>query len=211
MNLRNLFFKNPADVAAPRLGVRAITNSGNIAEPGPGDVPIESNVVTFPLTPGYYDAGANTAQPLPNQPLTPNQARHNSLIDTPELSAYFRVRYFEYGYHTGVRCRSSEALELGRQEHVAVFQNIIAQLVQRKKAKIARLQHELLGIETISAVMSAQLKLACAHLDQEIAALAEQHDLSSQGKGWIRQALAPFEAGFAKGMRTAIDFDVLAG
>jgi hypothetical protein len=165
-------------------------------------MPTESNVVTFPLTPGYYEAGANTAQPSPNRPLTPNQAKHNSLIDTPELSAYFRARYFEYGYHTGVRFRSSEAFELGRQEHIAVFQNIITQMVQRKKTKIVRLQHELLGIETISAVMSAQLRLACAHLEQEVVALTEQHGLSSEGKGWIRQALAPF---------TAIEFDVLAG
>jgi hypothetical protein len=211
MNLRSLFFKNPADVAAPRLATGTITSSGNIDEQGPGGIPTESNIVTFPLTPGYYEAGANSAQPPFNRPLTPSQARHNSLIDTPELSAYFRVRYFDYGYHTGVRFRSSEALELGRQEHIAVFQNIITQLVQRKKTKIVRLQHELLGIEAISAVMSAQLKLAWAHLDQEIAALTEQHDLSSHGKGWVRQALAPFEVGFAKGMRTAIEFDVLAG
>lgn len=210
MNFRNLFSKSPKGAATPSWN-GSTSASSKLNDQATGEMCADSNVVTFPLTPGYYDANGSLTEPLPNKTLTPSQAKHSSMIETPELVAYFREKYFTYGYHTGVRFRSAEALELGRQEHIAMFQNIIVRLIQRKTTKIARLQHELIGIEAISAVTSAQLKRACLHLEQEITALTEQHTLSGEGKGWVRQALVPYEAGFAKGVRTAIDFDVLAG
>lgn len=210
MNLRNLILEKLVGTVSGSQDNRNARNAAP-SEREAEQARADSNVVTFPLTPTYYDVGRGGTESRPDRTVTPDQAKHASLIDSPELVAYFRDKYFEYGYHTGARFRSAEALEMGRQERIAEFQNVVTGLIQRRQTKIRRLHHELLGIEEISAVTSAQLRYACEHLEEEIAVLRDQHTISSEGKGWIRRALAPYEAGFAKGLRTAIEFDLLAG
>ena len=59
--------------------------------------------------------------------------------------------------------------------------------------------------------MSAQLRLACDHLQRDIRLLHEQVDAAATGKGWILEPLQRYHIGFTKGLREALEFELIAG
>jgi hypothetical protein len=63
----------------------------------------------------------------------------------------------------------------------------------------------------LSPSTSGQLKLACEHTEREIAVLQHQIEKASEGKGWVLEALNRYQIGFHKGMREAVEFELLAG
>ena len=57
--------------------------------------------------------------------------------------------------------------------------------------------------------MTYQLRLACTRLERDIGTLVAQRELALEGKGWILSALNEYQIGFGKGMRAAIDAELL--
>jgi hypothetical protein len=167
------------------------------------------NVVSFPLRADWPAGAADDG--LGHPPGTPDDVRFKGLLGTPELSRFLGTDLFAYGRHNGARCRNREALEQGRQERITQFQGAVATLIGRKQAKLDRLGIEMLAIEGISPVTSAQLRLAGEHLERDIRLLTEQTELAGAGNGWIREALHRYESGFARGLREALEFDLLVG
>jgi hypothetical protein len=137
--------------------------------------------------------------------------RFNGLINAPELTAFFAENYFGLGRHNGAHFRTQEALELGRSSLISKFQNTLAGLLGRKQERINRLQRELIAIEGLSPATSSQLRLACEHLEREILELQQQIEKASEGKGWVLESLNRYQIGFLKGLREAIDFELLVG
>ena len=137
--------------------------------------------------------------------------RFTGLMNAPELIAFFQENYFGLGRHNGAHYRTQEALELGRQSLIAKMQNALTDLAERRRAKMTRLQSEMIAIEGVSPSMSAQLRLACEQLQREMALLQDQIESAAAGKGWVLEALNRYQTGFAKGLREVIDFELLAG
>lgn len=168
------------------------------------------NVVALPAGLDDKWPGAGV-QDSPSASPAPASFRFTGLMNAPELTAFFQENYFGLGRHNGAHYRTQEALELGRQSLIAKMQNALTDLAERRRAKMNRLQSEMIAIEGVSPSMSAQLRLACEQLQREMALLQDQVESAAAGKGWVLEALNRYQTGFAKGLREVIDFELLAG
>jgi hypothetical protein len=201
MNLRSLLsWKKPAVGPSGGMPVPAAPGSGD----DKAAAATADNVVAFPLRGESHEASGDVSASA----MVGGQ-RSEALIGAPEFREFFEENHFGFGRHNGSHHRTHEALDLGRQERIARFQNITARLVAARQAKLSRLKAESIAVEGISPVTSAQLELACHHVAGEIQALREQAELASHGSGWVREALTRYEAGFTRGLREALDFDSL--
>ena len=100
-------------------------------------------------------------------------------------------------------------MEHGRRTIIAEFQNTVTTLSSRN-IKAHRLDDAQLETEGVCGQTTARLKLAHDHQEREIAKLHEQIELAEAGKGWVLQALNSYEQGFRLGLKSAIEFDLLA-
>ena len=185
------------------------------AADGPGRPAAEppasaDNVIALPAGLDEKWPGAGVQDSPAVSPVTA-AFRFTGLMNAPELTAFFQENYFGLGRHNGAHYRTQEALELGRQSLIAKMQNALSDLAERRRAKMHRLQSEVIAIEGVSPSMSAQLRLACEQLQGEIALLQGQIESAATGKGWVLEALNRYQIGFAKGLREVIDFELLAG
>ena len=205
MNLRKMFFWNTSPAAAaddpvttPALAPAQIADA-------------LSNVIQLPQrSPLDLPAGL---EPADTQAVTSKSASNASqpagLMDTFELKAFFAENFFGLGRHNGSTYRTQEALSQGKQGMVSRFQNTVATLIEQRQAKIDRLRNMQLQTEGVCATTAAQLDLAQSRLERDISVLREQIAQAENGKGWVLEALNRYQIGFGKGLREAIDFELL--
>lgn len=140
-------------------------------------------------------------------PVPAPQAR--GLLDAPGLKAFFAENHFGLGRHNGSNYRTQEALELGQRALVSQFQNVLAELIERRQAKSERLMDKLLETQGLCSITTGRLREAGTRLEREMAVLQEQFTSAGERKGWILEALNRYQIGFGKGMREAIEFELL--
>jgi len=92
---------------------------------------------------------------------------------------------------------------------VSRFQNALAELAEQKQAKADRLRNTQLQTEGLCNTTTAQLALACTRLERDMAVLREQIQRAADGKGWVLEALNRYQIGFGKGLREAVDFELI--
>lgn len=126
-----------------------------------------------------------------------------------EIKAFFGFDYAAQGRHAGAIYKTSEALEHGKSVLIAHFQNAVSQVIDQKQAKVDGLRSMEIQTSGVSEVVTSQLRLACTRLERDIDNLVYQRDLAPEGKGWILSALNEYQIGFGKGMRAAIDAELL--
>ena len=205
MNLRKMFFWHTspaadADASAPPPVLPTISA-----------VDALSNVIQLPpRSPLDQPVGLEFAEKknLSAEPST-NSSLPTGLMDTPELKAFFTENFFGLGRHNGSLLRTQEALEQGKQGMVSRFQNTVAALVEQRQAKIDRLRNIQLQTEGVCATTTAQLELARTRLERDMTVLRDQIDQADKGKGWVLEALNRYQIGFGKGLREAVDFELL--
>jgi hypothetical protein len=165
------------------------------------------NVVYLNAQEQHDELGIN-----PNIEVTKTQApiTGQGLMYEVELQAFFNQNYFGLGQHNGAVLKSLEAYQLGRSELIAKFQNSCSGILERKQSRINKLESEVIAIEGLSPPMTARLELACTHLAREISQLETQQSLATEGKGWVLEALNRYQIGFQKGMREAVEFELLS-
>jgi hypothetical protein len=205
MNLRKMFFWNTSPAAAADDPVTT-----------PALAPVQdadalSNVIHLPpRSPLDLPAGL---EPADTQAVSLKSASNASqpagLMDTFELKAFFAENFFGLGRHNGSTYRTQEGLALGKQGMVSRFQNTVATLIEQRQAKIDRLRNMQLQTEGVCATTAAQLDLAQSRLERDISVLREQIAQAENGKGWVLEALNRYQIGFGKGLREAIDFELL--
>jgi hypothetical protein len=140
-------------------------------------------------------------------PATSTQPR--GLLDAPEIKVFFAGNHFGLGRHNGSNYRTQEALELGQRALVSQFQNVLAELIERRQAKADRLTDKTLETEGLCSITTGRLREACTRLAREMAVLQEQFSSAGERKGWVLEALNRYQIGFGKGMREAIEFELL--
>ncbi len=186
-----------APVSAPALSI-AVANA---------DEPLSSAQV-IPMTHLGANGLEHPTQDEFVQPPAPS-AKVKGLMNAPELEAFFKTNQFGFGRHHGSHYRTQEALDRGLLAVVAGFQNIVADLAERRQARMAKLQQKRQEVATLSAAMADTLGLACDQVQREIQVLTEQHALAEQRKGWVLDALNRYQLGFDRGVREALDFELL--
>ena len=149
--------------------------------------------------------------PITDMPTLAQPSFNKGLMYEPELVSYFSRNYFGLGRHSGMLLKSAESLGLGRAELISNFQNGCAAVLERKFAKINKLRSEIVAIDGLSPPTTKRLELACEHLMREIEQLEHQMSSAMEGKGWVLEALNRYQMGFQKGMREAIEFELMAG
>jgi hypothetical protein len=213
MNLNRLMFwrqDEASEEAVPlvNLGV------GADATPALGNVPTDINPwsddkVTTLRQPSSI--GGSLEEPALNDlGKGPGQVtRVKGLMSVPELEAFFKTNQYSFGRHHGSKYRTQEALDRGLQAVITSFQNIVSDLTERRQARINKLQQTRQEVATLSPSMAETLRLACEQTQREIVVLNEQHALAEKRKGWVLDALNRYQLGFDRGVRDALDFELL--
>lgn len=205
MNLRKMLFWNTSPAAAadepvttpalaPAQVADALSNVIQLPQRSPLDLP--AGLETADTHTVSLKSASNASQPA-------------GLMDTFELKAFFAENFFGLGRHNGSTYRTQEALAQGKQGMVSRFQNTVATLIEQRQAKIDRLRNMQLQTEGVCATTAAQLDLAQSRLERDISVLREQIAQAENGKGWVLEALNRYQIGFGKGLREAIDFELL--
>lgn len=131
------------------------------------------------------------------------------LMAAPELQEFFGNNFFGLGRHNGAHYKTQEAQCQGKASLVSQFQNAVAVIIAQKLAKTDELRNMELQTEGVCHTVTGQLRLACTRLERDMTFLQAQIDAASQGKGWVLAALNEYQIGFGKGLREAIDAEVL--
>jgi hypothetical protein len=130
-------------------------------------------------------------------------------MEASELQVFFADTHFCFGKHNGAQYKNKDALELGCQNLVSKFQNTLELLITKKQARVDALRNMTLQTEGVCATITSQLNLACQRLERDMATLHSQSELSANGKGWVLRALNEYQMGFRKGVREAIDIELM--
>ncbi|WP_298236617.1 hypothetical protein [uncultured Azohydromonas sp.] len=176
-----------------------------------------------PFTPGARFATADLhAREASNQPAFPPQRADGAaaigparrelpqgLMDLPPLRSFLAANHFGLGRHNGSHFRTAQARDHGVRALVAEFQSIVATLCTRVQAHIERHNDALLQAEGVCETTTRRLRAAVQRHERELATLREQLELADRGEGWVRQALASYQLGFAQGLQAAMDAEHL--
>jgi hypothetical protein len=213
MNLRKvMFWKQPEAAVAPvpvvESGAAPFIAAGSSAAPAGSDPWSEANVIPMhrpaPIAgPGEMPIADEFAQ-APAQPV-----RVRGLMNAPELEAFFKTNQFGFGRHHGSQYRTHEAMDRGLLAVVSSFQNIVSDLAERRQTHVKKLQQTRQEVATLSPSLADTLRIACDQVQREISVLNEQHVLAEQRKGWVLDALNRYQLGFDRGVREAVDFELL--
>jgi hypothetical protein len=203
MHIRNFKFWNAAPAASNIVDTQT-------TEDGPDAL---SNVVLLPLgSPIDAPAGLASRTNESAQPGTQSAQKVNpaaGLMAAPELQAFFASNFFGLGRHNGCHYKTKEAQTQGKASLVSQFQNAVAEVTSQKQSKVDGLRNMELQTEGVCNTATGQLRLACMRLERDMATLQTQIDLATLGKGWVLAALNEYQIGFGKGLREAIDAEVL--
>lgn len=205
MNLRKMLFWNtsPAAIADDPVTTPTLT-------PVPVDDALRNVIQLPPRSPLDQAAGLEPGETkTASSGSASNASQPAGLMDTPELKAFFSENFFGLGRHNGSTYRTQEALAQGKQGMVSRFQNTVAALIEQRQAKIDRLRNMQLQTEGVCVTTTAQLDLACRRIERDMAVLREQIAQAEIGKGWVLEALNRYQIGFGKGLREAIEFELL--
>lgn len=125
------------------------------------------------------------------------------------VSQFFSQNFINQGRYTGSLQKSKESLEQGLEAVIAQFQNTISIVMDEVQAKIDSLRKLEIQSDGISGPYSQQLKSVCVRLERDLSTLNEQLELSGERKGWVLAALNEYRIGFDRGLREAIDAELL--
>lgn len=164
----------------------------------------QTNVILLP-TP---EPNTNFAPEVQQSPKLP---KVKGLIESELVKAFFDQNHFGLGRHNGANYRTLDAMVFGRNGRIAEFRNVIQGTVDQIQAKIDRLASTQIQADGVCKSTSARLVLAINQLERDRKILFEQSELASDGKGWILEALNRYQAGFVKGMREAVEAELILG
>jgi hypothetical protein len=125
------------------------------------------------------------------------------------INEFFSRNFVNYGRYAGATQRSNEALALGLAAVMSQFQNAISLVISEKRSKLDNLHNVAAQSEGVSDIVSTQLHLAREKLERDISVLREQLELADQRRGWILSALNEYRIGFDRGLREAVDAEIL--
>jgi hypothetical protein len=203
MSIRNFKFWNLAPVI-PNVADTPTTPDGPDAlsnvVPLPVGIPVDSRAdlaseATISEQPGNISTqGVNTSA---------------GLMAAAELQAFFSRNFLGLGRHNGCYYKTQDAQTQGKASLVSQFQNAVAEVTSQKQAKVDGLLNMELQTEGVCNTATSQLRLACTRLERDMATLQTQMDLAGEGKGWVLAALNEYQIGYSKGLREAIDAEVI--
>lgn len=200
MQLKSLLFWRRPEVNPEKQGHHPVTaeKSSNVID-WPLKTPLDSPVGLSGVLPASDSMYLNIkTKPLPKGPM-----------GAKEITEFFSKNFINCGRYAGATQKTQEAREQGLIALISQFQNAIELVIDEKRSRLDRLINEIAQTDGTSDIVSRQLHLALEKLQRDISILTEQFDLSGDRKGWILAALNEFRIGFDRGLRDAIDAELL--
>jgi hypothetical protein len=200
MQLRNLkFWKQPeVELTASDSNTHQREKTSNVIDI-PLETPLDSPAGLSGVLPMSDSMYLNLkTKPLPKGPMA-----------AKELTEFFSKNFINCGRYAGVTQQTQEAREQGLSAVISQFQNVIELVIDEKRSKLDSLLNQSAQTEGVSDIVSTQLHLAREKLDRDVLVLKEQFELSRERKGWVLAALNEFRIGFDRGLRDAINAELL--
>lgn len=172
------------------------------------DLGTGATLIEFPTAKTTLNAVAGQ-QSLSSPDSKDGPAPFFGLLHSQELDAFFSDNFFGFGCHNGMRLRTEDGLALGVQTIVSRFQRLVSKTIESKRARINRIEREVIRVRGLDAATTRQLELAVEQLKKDIDTLNEQIDLASREAGWVRNAIDQYRSGFLRGVRDAVEIELL--
>ena len=131
------------------------------------------------------------------------------IFELPEIQRFLGQNHFGHGRHCGALYKSLKNLEDGRQEKIAIFQNILTGIYESKRKKIQKLGIQAVEIKGACDVAEAMLIEVKRCVESDLDLLRNQIEFAKDGQGWVLAALIAYQNGFIKGLREALEFDLI--
>jgi hypothetical protein len=138
-----------------------------------------------------------------------NKAVRYGPMAAPELTQFFANNFFGLGRHNGSNYKTQEALDQGKALVVSKFQKAVSVVIDQIQAKADRLRNMELQTDGVCTTTTAQLVRACERYERDIGVLQTQIELASKHQGWVLSSLNEYQIGFGKGLREAVDAELL--
>jgi hypothetical protein len=116
------------------------------------------------------------------------------------ISTFLNRNYKGMGINDGYEYHSNETLAIGKSKIRSEFQLLIDQMIEEKSERRLQLRMMLVNIERISDETSRNLELTVAELNDSIALLKTQKELSAENEGWVMNAIHGYHQGFVQGL-----------
>ncbi len=180
----------------------------------PGDVRQGATVIPMHPDPAQPFGNIDAAAPHPATAARPVSARTpalatqevHTLHDDPKLTAFREHDHYSSGYRDAIEAPNHEALEHGTTRLQTHFDNLIDQMQATRRARIGQAEMRLLDMgQQVSVLNEAKLAKFIQQTQGDIEELQRQRELAQEGKGWYREALANYRAGFLRGMGDSAD------
>lgn len=181
-------------------------------------MPVETRqgATVIPLHPGAAQpcSNADADVPSPSAAARPAAARVpaqpvlevHTLHDDPKLTAFREHDHYSTGYRDAIEAPNHEALEHGTTRLQTNFDNLLDQMQGTRRARIAEAGMLLLDMgQQVSLLNEAKLAKFIKQTESDNEELQRQRELAQEGKGWYREALANYRAGFVRGMGDCAD------
>lgn len=200
MNLKKLRLWPSHEETTPEQAPATSNGQGDIDDTEKGNV-----VSLFSGNPIDNPAGLTS----PNEFWVRKRPAQRGLLDGPEIKGFLEKNHAASGRYQGSVYGTQESLRLGTAKLVSEFQNILEELKERRKVKHQRLHMKLLEVQGIGSGTSEMLEFAKEAVGQELKLLESQIAAAEAGKGWVEEALNSYNLGFNRGLREAIEFDLI--
>lgn len=131
------------------------------------------------------------------------------VMSCEEITQFFTRNFVNCGRYAGSTTRTQDALDLGIKTIIAQFQNTLSMVIDQQQAKIDGLKNIEAQTVGLSSSIQSQLGLRREKYDRDLLTLKEQRDLAEEQKGWVLSAVNEYRIGFDRGLREAIDAEIL--
>lgn len=121
-------------------------------------------------------------------------------ISKDNISTFLNRNYKGMGINDGYEYHSNETLTIGKSKIRSEFQLIIDQMIEEKSERRLQLRMMLVNVEKISDETSRNLNLTVEELNDSIALLKTQKELSAENEGWVMNAIHGYHQGFVQGL-----------
>ncbi len=200
MNLKKLRFWNSQDQ------IESAAQPQEINDKSAPEQDALSNVIKLPVANPFSQPEGLTEQFDAPKALT---LKHLGVLDSVEIKEFFKQNHFGLGRHNGSVYRTQNSLELGKRNIVSEFQNILHELFERNRVKLQKLHLKSLETVGLCDVTSKMLDYAKESVQKDMELLSEQITLAENSRGWVLEALNSYQIGFGKGVREAIEFELI--
>lgn len=125
------------------------------------------------------------------------------------ISTFLDKNYKGMGINDGYEYHSNETLEVGKRKIKSEFQLIIDQMIEAKSERRLQLRMMLVNVEIISDETARNLNLTIDELNDSLALLKNQKELSALNEGWVMNAIHGYHQGFVQGLNDYVAGEIL--